>query len=38
MNADTDRRTNARFVACSRRKVDVDMASRTFLLMLTEPL
>ena len=30
MNADTDRRTNARFVACSRRNVDVDMASSTF--------
>src|SRR5881394_4106410 len=30
MNAETDFRTNARFVACSRRNGEVDMASKTF--------
>src|SRR3954468_17294165 len=30
MNAETDFRTNARFVACSRRNGEVDMASNTF--------
>ena len=30
MNAETDRRTNARFVACSRRNGEVDIARRTF--------
>jgi len=34
MNAETDFLTNARFVACSRRNDDVDIARRTFLLML----
>jgi hypothetical protein len=34
MNADTDLRTNERVVACSRRNVDVDIASSTFRITL----
>jgi hypothetical protein len=34
MKADTDLRTKLRLVACSRKKVDVDIASRAFLIRL----